>query len=113
MTPIGDTGIAGRCAALRQPVSDLLTTGIRAVTSPAVAGEFIARIRDVQNVLAGGVEGIDDPAYLSWHPLGVQTVADMLRAMERSDAAEAWRLLTDPVTGFFPLGQSCKAQPGW
>lgn len=105
--------LADRCAALRQPVVDLVESGIRATTSPTEAPALLARIAAVQAVLREGTEGIDEASYLSWHPVAVATLHRMEQAARSGDAAEAWRLFTEPTTGFFPLSQSCAGQPGW
>lgn len=102
-----------RCAALRQPVVDLVETGILATMKPSEIPVLRERIAAVQSVLSAGTDGIEEESYLSWHPVAIATLHRMEQAARAGDAAEAWRLFKEPTTGFFPLGQSCQGQPGW
>lgn len=105
--------LEARCAALRQPVVSLVEAGILASTRAAEASALVERIRAVQRVLAQGTHGIAEESYLSWHASAVSTLDRMERAAQTGDAAEAWRLFTDPTTGFYPLSVTCQGQPGW
>ena len=105
--------LAARCEALRQPVLSLVETGILATMKPSAAPDLVERIAAVRDVLAQGVEGIDEPDYLAWHPVAVATLHQMDAAARAGDAAEAWRLLKDPNIGFNALGVACQGSPGW
>lgn len=105
--------LEARCAALRQPVTDLVETGILSTMKPSEIPVLIQRIGVVQAILADGTAGIDEESYLAWHPVAVATLHRMEQAARGGDAAESWRLFKDPTTGFFPLSQSCAGQPGW
>lgn len=105
--------LEARCAALKQPVTDLVETGILATMKPSEAPVLLERIRLVQQVLAQGTAGIDEESYLNWHPVAVATLHRMEQAARNGDAAESWRLFKDPTTGFYPLSQSCAGQAGW
>jgi hypothetical protein len=106
-------GLEARCAALRQPVVNLVETGILATMKPSEVPALRERIAAVQAILAEGVDGIDEESYLSWHPVAVATLHRMEQAARSGDAADSWRLFKEPTTGFFPLSQSCQGQPGW
>lgn len=110
---MSSAGLEARCAALRQPVVNLVETGILATMKPSETPVLLERIAAVQRVLSEGVAGIDEESYLTWHPIAVATLHRMDHAARSGDAAEAWRLLKEPTTGFFPLSQSCQGQPGW
>lgn len=106
-------GLEARCAELKQPVTDLVETGILATMKPTETPVLLQRIGVVQQVLAQGTTGIEEESYLSWHPVAVATLHRMEQAAREGDAAESWRLFKDPTTGFFPLSQSCEGQAGW
>jgi len=92
---------------------DLVETGILATMKPSAVPTLIERIGVVQRVLSEGTAGIEEESYLTWHPVAVATLHRMERAARAGDAAEAWRLFTEPTTGFFPLSEACQGQPGW
>lgn len=105
--------LVSRCAALRQPVTDLVETGILTTMKPSEVPVLLERIAVVRRILGEGTAGIDEPSYLEWHAVALQTLDRMDQAARGGDPAEAWRLLKDPKTGFYPLSLSCQDQPGW
>ncbi|GAA1766658.1 hypothetical protein [Agromyces humatus] len=105
--------LASRCEELRQPVLDLVETGILATMKPSAVPQLAERIESVRAVLAAGTAGIAETAYLDWHPVAVATLHRMEAAARAGDAAGAWALFTDPNIGFNPLGEACQGVPGW
>lgn len=102
-----------RCAELRQPVLNLVETGIAASMKPSDAPLLVERIDAVRSVLAQGTGGIEEQAYLEWHPVGLETLRNMDSAARGGDTVAAWAIFKDPETGFNGLGQACQGCQGW
>jgi hypothetical protein len=102
-----------RCAELRQPVLNLVETGIAASMKPSDAPLLVERIDAVRGVLAQGTDGIEEESYLEWHPTGLDTLRNMDTAARSGNTVAAWAIFKDPVTGFNGLGQACAGCRGW
>ncbi len=105
--------LEARCAELRQPVVDLVETGILATMKPSESSTLVQRIAVVRSILDSGTLGIEEQSYLNWHPVALATLHRMDHAAREGDVAEAWRLFKEPSTGFFPLSEACQSQKGW
>ncbi|GLJ62044.1 hypothetical protein GCM10017576_21740 [Microbacterium barkeri] len=117
---VNEPALVARCDALRQPVTDLTLSGIRAVMDPKAVPRAMAAINQVSAVLAEGTTGIDSPRYLSWHATASETLRKMMEALEAGDGAASWKLFTDRETlftdretGFNELGAACQGCEGW
>ena len=102
-----------RCAELRQPVLNLVETGIAASMKRSDAPLLLERIEAVRAVLARGTDGIEERPYLEWHPIALETLRGMEAAARSGDTAASWALFKDPSTGFNTLGQACQGCQGW
>lgn len=105
--------LVARCGELRQPVTDLTLSGIRAAVDPAGIPAVKAALAQVSAVLTRGVGEIESPRYRAWHETAVETVRKMQTALDAGDGAASWRLFTDPKVGFNELGQACQGCEGW
>ena len=108
-----EPALAARCAELREPIRELVQSGLRANARSEYYPEMTEKLRVMQGILANGVDGIEESGYLGWH----RAAEPMLRRAEaliaEGKGAEAWALLKNPELGLYPVSLACSGCEGW
>ncbi len=106
--------LAERCAALAQPVVDLMAAAIECQTgNPETFDRVIALAGQVRTVAEKGTEGISQPDYSAWATGAPAVLTAMERAAERRDAKGVWTAFADPQVGLHRVGTACQGYPRW
>jgi hypothetical protein len=108
-----EPALAARCAELKEPIRELVKAGLLSQARTEYFPEMVDRLRDVQLILAGGTEGIDEAGYLAWHR-NAESMLERAKGLIGEDkGAEAWALLKNPELGLYPVSLACSGQAGW
>ncbi|MFC9559252.1 hypothetical protein [Agromyces sp. NPDC056965] len=108
-----EPALAARCAELKEPIRELVQSGLRAQARAEYFPEVTERLGVVQGILANGVAGIDDTGYLAWHREAEPMLRRAASLIAEDKGAEAWALLKNPEVGLYPVSLACKDCEGW
>lgn len=104
--------MAEYCAAVKQPVLELMTAAFDMSADPGKAAEII---RIVDQILAADSlrPAPRLAAEIVWAERGIDGLRRLRDAAVQGNAQQVWAIFTDKVSGMYLLGNACQGQPGW
>lgn len=108
-----EPALAARCAELKEPIRELVKSGLLSQARSEYFPEMVDRLRDVQSVLARGTDGISESGYLAWHRSAESMLERAKGLIAEDKGAEAWALLKNPDLGLYPVSLACSGTEGW